>query len=155
MRPNYDIDSKESFANWDITPTAQRYLQTGRLDSVYSFGLLKTCYKVELTAMWYPQQKSPVWGLAVRHTEWATHLAELENLPLGRQASWDEDTVSVFLPDNGMSSIYIDEDDENYGMRKLSIEKGAARNGIRILTDKLMTLSKIISSVTDSGGSPI
>jgi len=157
MRRDYDISSTESFAQWDDTPNIKRHLQTGRLDSIYSFGIKDTCYKAELTAMWYPQQKLPVWGLAVRHPEWASHLAELESLAIGRQASW-EDTISTFLPDDGQSSSYIDDDSEDCGMRRLKLDDSddaPPRDGIRILTDKLMRLSEIVSSVTAGGGVPL
>jgi len=151
MKRNYDISSTESFAEWDPTPNITRYLDVGRLDKIYLFGIEKTCYKVELTAMWYPRQKMPVWGLAVRHTEWASHLAELECLAIGRQASW-EDTISTFLPEDGLSSSYIDEDSEDCGMGRLKLDDGTPRDGIRILTEKLMRLSEIVSSVTAGGG---
>lgn len=52
MKRKYDISSSESFATWDSSPTIKKSLQTGRLDSIYTFGIQKTCYKVELTAMW-------------------------------------------------------------------------------------------------------
>ncbi|KAF2833240.1 hypothetical protein CC86DRAFT_415001 [Ophiobolus disseminans] len=154
MKRNYDISSTESFAEWDTTLNIKKYLQTGRLDSIYSFGIEKTCYKVELTAMWYPSQQLPVWGLAVRHLEWASHLAELEDLPIGRQAMW-LDTISSFLPDDGQSSSNIDEDSDDCGTRRLKVDDSddeSPRDGIRILTDKLMKLSEIVSSVTDCGG---
>jgi hypothetical protein len=102
MRPNHDHRSGESFAEWEQTPTVKKYLRTGRLDTIYSFGIKQTCYKVELTGMWYPRQKLPVWGLSIRHLEWATHLAELERLPIGREADWGN-TIAAFLPDDGHS----------------------------------------------------
>jgi hypothetical protein len=165
MKPKYDIASTEGFAQWYTTPTIKRYLQMGRLDRIYSFGIKKTCYKVELSAMWYPGQAVPVWGLSVRHAEWATHLAELENLPIGRQASW-ADTISTFLPDDGQSAAWVD-DDEDHGMSKLKVadeedeeddheavaeKEVPPRDGIRILTDKLLKLSEIVSSATEDGG---
>ncbi|KAH7385604.1 hypothetical protein BKA66DRAFT_583220 [Pyrenochaeta sp. MPI-SDFR-AT-0127] len=158
IKPNYDMSSTESFAEWDQTPTIKRHLQTGRLDTVYSFGIQKTCYKVEVTKMWYPQQKLPVWGLAVRHVEWATHLAELERLPIGRQADWGH-TVSTFLPDDGLTSYSSGEENIDLDMGHLSLRLAEynsntdvpPRDGIRILTDKLMQLSAIISSVTSGG----
>jgi nicotinamidase-related amidase len=140
MKPKYDITSTESFAQWDITPTVKKHLEAARLDSIYCFSIRDTCYKAELTAMWYPQQRMPVWGLAVRHSEWATHLAELERLPVGRQASWG-DTMSTFFPDDGQSASCADDGAE-----------ALTGNGLSILTDKLLKLSDIVSSVTAAGG---
>jgi len=153
MKLKYDINSTDSFATWDSSPTIKRYLQTGRLDSIYTFGIQKTCYKVELTAMWYPAQKMPVWGLAVRHTEWTTHLAELERLSIGRQASWG-DTLSTFFPDDGQSSGHAELDGEDLGIVRLNIEDymEAPRDGILGLATDLLRLSGIVSSVTESGG---
>jgi hypothetical protein len=153
MKPNYVISSKESFAEWDQTPTITRYLKTGRLDIMYSFGIKKTCYKAELAGMWYPGRKLPVWGLAFRHTEWATHLAELERLSPGRKADWGH-TVATFLPDNGQDSHSAAEDEE-LGMANLKLGpnvEAPPRDGVRILMDKLLQLSAIVSSVTDPTG---
>lgn len=154
MKPKYDTRSTESFATWDSSPTIKKNLLTGRMDSIYTFGIKETCYKVELTAMWYPGQKKPVWGLGVRHPEWATHLAELERLSIGRQASWG-DTISTFFPDDGQSSSYNEADGKDYGMRKLQVDddpEDEPRKGIRVFTDKLLRLSEIVSSVTEAGG---
>ncbi|KAF2034863.1 hypothetical protein EK21DRAFT_55491 [Setomelanomma holmii] len=152
MKKNYKPSSTESFADWDQTPTIKKHLCTGRLDSIYSFGILDTCYKIELTAMWYPQQKRPVWGLTVRHTEWATHLAELEALPVGRQASWEE-AISTFFPEDGQMAGYKAVDDEYLGMDSLSLsDKARPKDGMRVLTDTLLRLSDIVSSVTTEGG---
>jgi hypothetical protein len=154
MKKKYDITSTESFAEWDSTPTINKYLTTGRLDSIYSFSIKMSCYKVELTAMWYPKQSAPVWSLAVRHTEWATHLAELERLPPGRQVTWDH-TITTFLPDDGESSCNPTEGNEDFGMSKLNLGRTVnepPRPGIRILVEKLMQLSDIVSSVTAEGG---
>lgn len=145
MRDGYDVSSHEAFAVWDNTPTIKKCLITARSDIVYSFGIKKTSYKVEVTGMWYPGQK-PAWGLCVRHFEWATHLAELERLAMGHKATWG-DTVTTFLPDDGHSchsaiEEYREEDEEDEG----------ARDGIRILTDKLSQLSTLVSSITDMAG---
>jgi hypothetical protein len=153
MKPKHDIRSSESFADWDATPTIKKYLENARLDSIYCFGLKDTCYKAELTAMWYPRQKRPVWGLAVRHTEWATHLAELERLPIGRQAEWG-DTISTFFPDRGQLSSYAD-DGEDIGLARLSLDSSdevSSADGLTVLIEKLMKLSEIVSSVTAEGG---
>lgn len=148
MKAKYDpYSSTESFAEWDQTPTVKKHLFTGRLESVYSFGIKGTCYKAEATAMWYPQQKLPVWGLAVRHSEWATHLAELENLPVGRRADW-EHTISTFFPADGQSSSYKP-DKEDLGMGALGLSKTA---GVGLLISHLLRLSDIVSSVTAGGG---
>lgn len=156
MKPQNDLSSTESFAEWDQTPTIKRYLQTGRLDSIYSFGIKKTCYKVEATKMWYPQQKLPVWGLAVRHLEWATHLAELERLPIGRQASWGN-VLSTFLPHDGQTSYSGGEENIDIDMKNLSLGvddnvEGPPHGGTRILIDKLMQLSAIVSSAISEQG---
>ncbi|KAI4707774.1 hypothetical protein J4E89_007402 [Alternaria sp. Ai002NY15] len=154
MRPNHDYRSTESFAEWDQTPTVKKHLRNGRLETIYSFGIKQTCYKVEATCMWYPGQRLPVWGLCVRHSEWATHLAELERLPVGRKADWGH-TVATFLPDDGQSCYSSAVEDEDFGMRNLDLGPGVEappRDGIRILMDKLLQLSAIVSSVTDMGG---
>jgi hypothetical protein len=154
MRPDHDVSSTESFAEWDQTPTIKKYLQTGRLDMIYSFGIKKTYYKVEYTCMWYPGQKLPFWGLAVRHTEWATHLAELERLPVGRKADWGH-TVATFLPEDGQTTYSAAKKDEDFGMTNLNLGpnvEAPPRDGIRILMDKLLQLSAIVSSVSDTTG---
>ena len=154
MRPDHDISSTESFAEWDQTPTIKKYLRTGRLDVIYSFGIKNTCYKVEFTGMWYPGKKLPVWGLAVRHPEWATHLAELERLPVGRKADWGH-TVATFLPDDGQMSYAAAVEDKDFGMTNLNLGpnvEAPPRDGIRILMDKLLQLSAIVSSVSDTTG---
>jgi hypothetical protein len=151
MKHNYNMSSTGSFAEWDSTPTVKRHLVTGRLDSIYCFGIKETCYKVELTAMWYPQQQKPVWGLAVRHPEWARHLAELEELPVGRRADWG-DTISNFFPEDGQMSTYT-ADTENIGLERRKINDDVpVSNGLRILVECLLRLSEIVSSVTDEGG---
>ncbi|KAL6708415.1 hypothetical protein ACN47E_002678 [Coniothyrium glycines] len=153
MNPKYDPQSAESFARWNTTPSVQSHLVNGRLDKIYSFGVRNTCYKVELAAMWYPQQKLPVWGIAMRHSEWATHLAELETLPIGCKAEWGQ-TLTKFLPDDGVTSSFGDEDGD-LGISQLSIGdnyEAPPREGIRILMDKLLQLSSLISSVTRGGG---
>ncbi|KAJ4367625.1 hypothetical protein N0V83_007210 [Neocucurbitaria cava] len=151
MRPKYDVNSTKSFALWDQSPGVNKHMQYARLDKIYSFGIQKTSYKVELTAMWYPNQIMPVWGLAIRHTEWAVHLAELERLSVGSQASWG-DVVSTFLPDDGVRSSVTESD---LGLERLSLNNELEmppRDGIRILMEKLMQLSEIVSSVTAAEG---
>ncbi|KAF1915204.1 hypothetical protein BDU57DRAFT_265645 [Ampelomyces quisqualis] len=151
MRPNYSPSFTESFAEWDATSTVKRCLQTGRLDSIYRFGLKGTCYKVELIAMWYPQKKLPIWGLSVRHSEWETHLAELESLSVGRKAGWDEDTMSMFFPQGGQSFA---DAKEALNTEELCLDdrKVPTGDGLAVLVNKLMAVSEVISSVTNEGG---
>jgi hypothetical protein len=152
MKSRYKVPSTEHFADWEATPTVKRHLLTHRLDSIYRFAIKDTCYKVELTAMWYPAQKLPVWGLAVRHIEWETHLAELESLPIGQRAEW-EDTMATFFPKDGQSSRM--DDDEDLDMGRLALDNdntAAAQDGIAFLVEKLLKLSAIVSSVTNEGG---
>jgi hypothetical protein len=151
MKKKYKIPSTEHFADWEATPTVKRHLLTGRLDSVYRFGIKDTCYKVELTAMWYPAQNLPVWGLAVRHMEWETHLAELESLSIGRRAEW-ENTMATFFPQDGQSSRMGDDD---LDMARLDLDNNdmaSAQDGLAFLVEKLLKLSAIVSSVTNDGG---
>ena len=156
LRPGYDVASTQSFAVWEKSPSVNVLLQHGREDKIYSFGIRETCYKVELTAMWYPLQTLPCWGLAVRHNEWATHLAELERLQTGHQANLG-DTITTFLPDDGGSSTVFDEDDD-YGVSKLKLDgceeppRGRSREGVRTLTNILLQVSEIVSSVTMAEG---
>ncbi|KAF1835518.1 hypothetical protein BDW02DRAFT_548101 [Decorospora gaudefroyi] len=153
MRPKHEVTSTESFAEWEQTPTIKKNLRTGHLDTIYSFGIKESCYNVELTSMWYLGQKLPVWGLSVRHTEWATHLAELERLPVGSKADWGR-TITTFFPDDGQSSYSVAVGDEEFGMNNLSLGHGVEappHEGIRFLVDKLLQLSAIVSSVTDTG----
>lgn len=152
IKQDYSVTSTESFAEWDPSPSVKALLLTGRSEKIYSFGVQDTCYKAELTAMWYPGQSLPCWGLAVRHTEWATHLAELERLQTGHQANWG-DTVATFLPGDGGSSVKPGEDD--FGVDGLSLNDGMekpqrslSREGIRTLVKILLQLSEIVSSVT-------
>lgn len=154
LRKDYDVGSTGSFAVWDPNPSIQALLSTGRLDKIYLFSVKNTCYKVELTAMWYPGQSLPCWGLAIRHTEWATHLAELERLQTGHQASWGN-ILDTFLPRNGGSSCKTDNDDLGVGNLKLhsdaKLSKVPISDGIRTLTNILLQLSGIVSSVTVGG----
>jgi transcription elongation factor len=153
MKPKYDISSSGPFAEWDATSTVKKHLQTGRLDSIYRFGIKGTCYKVELTAMWYPQQKQPVWGLAVRHIEWETHLSEQEHLPIGHRTDWG-DTMATFFAEAGRASSRAD-DSEDPDMGTLSLDSAAAvaaEDGLGVFVEKLLKLSEIVSSVTNEGG---
>ncbi|KAJ4361164.1 hypothetical protein N0V95_002133 [Ascochyta clinopodiicola] len=153
IRPGYDMASSDSFAKWDKSPSVDASLQHWRLDKVYSFGVRETCYNAELTAMWYPKQSLPCWGLAVRHTEWATHLAELERLQTGHQASWSN-AIVTFLPKDGGSSIALDEDDDwalsklKLGSNAEELQQGPSWEGVRTLTNTLLRLSGIVSLVT-------
>jgi hypothetical protein len=158
IKQDYSVASTDSFAEWDPSPGVKSLLLTGRTEKVYLFGVQDTCYKAELTAMWYPGQTLPCWGLAVRHTEWATHLIELERLQAGHQANWGN-TISTFLPDDGGSSIQPEED-EDCGIDGLSLNDGVqkpqqalSREGIKTLVNILLQLSEIVSSVTLGQGS--
>lgn len=148
MKPNYDPTSLESFAQWDQTPTTMRHLQHGRLDKIYSFGIKGTGYRAEITAMWYPRQ-APVWGLGVRHSDWATHLSALESLPLGAKGEWGH-TTSTFLPDDGVSRTGEEEEvvDMMQDMTLDSVARGSPRDGIRKLMECLMKVSQIAISAS-------
>lgn len=155
IRKGYDIASTQSFAQWDPSPSVKALLLHGRLDKTYSFGVQETCYKVELTAMWYPRQSLPCWGLAVRHTEWATHLAELERLQTGHQASWSN-VLETFFPNDGCTSVQPE--DDTFGMGNLRIDdepkvlQVPSAKGVSVLMDILLQLSKIVKSVTQREG---
>lgn len=155
MNPNYDPNSLEIFARWNTTPTVVRYLKYGRLEKIYSFGFKGTCYKAELTAMWVPGQGRPVWGLGVRHSEWATLLGGLESLPVGGKLKWGNPT-STFLPDDGF--YHVGEEDEaemTEMMGDMTLDSQATippRNGIRILTKCLMQVSEVVVSVSAAQG---
>ncbi|KAF2691292.1 hypothetical protein K458DRAFT_287346 [Lentithecium fluviatile CBS 122367] len=147
MRPKYSKHSNETFATWKWSPSLK--IEAGRLDKIYSFGIRNTCYKVEAIAMWYPGQKVPCWGINVRHSEWVSHLADLEQLQLGRCAEWG-DVIKTFLPDDGLISISTQEKEDDLpdvGKVSLSLNvMSPAREGIRILANKLMELSEIINN---------
>ncbi|KAF1956384.1 hypothetical protein CC80DRAFT_593832 [Byssothecium circinans] len=158
LKPNYKLESNEQFAKWRNTTSLP--LLDGRLDKVYSFGIQKTGYRIELLGMWYPRQTQPCWGLNVRHSEWATHLAQLEWLPLGRAADWG-DAISTFLPDDGLTSAgNMAEEDvdlqqlEALRLANMNIEE-PPRDGTRLLLDKLMQLSLVISGADEGGGVPL
>jgi hypothetical protein len=147
MKAKYDPSSSEPFAKWEPTPTVQNYLHNGRLDKIYTFGVQETCYQVEAKAMWHPQQQVPCWGLAIRHSEWAIHLAELERLRVGNQAAWGN-AVSTFLPEDGVSSSGAGDEDVGMGDLSLGLDiQEPAQNGLRILVSKILELSKIVKSI--------
>ncbi|OSS49695.1 hypothetical protein B5807_06148 [Epicoccum nigrum] len=156
VKPGTDVTSSQSFAEWDLTHSVRNLLLFGRLDKIYSFGVQNTCYKVELTAMWYPLQSSPCWGLAVRHSEWATHLAELEGLQTGHQATWGRNVLDTFLPKDGGSSAQTAEDDFGIGALRVDEDRPTPprlpHEGVRTLTDILLQLSKIVTTVATGGG---
>ncbi|KAI8941368.1 hypothetical protein NX059_002592 [Plenodomus lindquistii] len=141
MQKNYDVNSNELFARWDTTPTIKKHMFTYRVDRIYSFGIQKTCYKVEHAAMWYPGQEIPVWGLSIRHMQWTTHLAELERLPVGDQADWG-DNIATFFPDDGLMSS------AEPGLESNEKQNLSPRNGIRVLMEKILQVSEIVSSAT-------
>lgn len=142
---NYDVKSNELFALWGRSPGLK--LEMGRLDAIYSFGIRGTAYKVETLRMWYSGSRSrdPCWGINVRHNEWASHLSELEQLSLGRRAEWGK-TITTFLPDDGCSGTKKEE----VGVDRLKLDDmSPARGGIRILTDKLTELSRVINGANN------
>jgi len=151
MEKCYNVHSKERFAK--ITRdqiNSMLKLQHSRLDKIFSFGIKKTCYKVELVGMWYPNQRVPCWGLNVRHKAWIDHLAELEALRPGDAARWG-DVIPTFLPDDGgmpLPAVGLD-------LSRLQLSaahEAPPRDGILLLTLKLMELSKIINN---TGGVPV
>ncbi|KAF2869854.1 hypothetical protein BDV95DRAFT_497090 [Massariosphaeria phaeospora] len=157
LTPGYangkNLESKEAFAQWSLNPSLK--LLTGRLDKVYTFGIAKTNYKVEFFASWYPSKSIPCWALVVRHLEWATHLAELERLPPGEKASWG-DVITTFIPDDGITSTASQDnsnpEEEELDLQNLRLDMASEaqpREGIRLLTQKLMELSQVIN---DRGG---
>jgi hypothetical protein len=149
MVKSYDHHSNERFIpNVQINSILK--LRNSRLDKVYNFGIQDCCYKVELVSTWYPDQKIPCWGLNVRHKGWADHLAELEYLQPGEGASWGNDIISAFLPDDGSMSITTQEDVPDLSRLHLdSRHEAPPRPGIKLLISKLMALSKIISNTGD------
>lgn len=152
IKSDYDMTSTQDFAKWDRSSSAATLIQHVRLDKIYSFGVKETCYKVELAAMWYPKKSLPCWGLSVRHTEWATHLAKLEQLKIGYRANWG-DIIATFLPDDGGSSPVLQDDFSGTSKLKLSgnvkePQRRPSQEGIRALTNILLQLSEIVSLVT-------
>jgi hypothetical protein len=148
MKTEYNPTCSEPFAQWDPTPIVKSYLQNGRLDKIYTFGVQDTNYQVEAKAMWHPGQQVPCWGLALRHADWAIHLAELERLGVGSQAAWGH-VISTFLPINGVSSSGTDVK-EDLGMKYLNIGRDQhepVQNGVRILMQTIIDLSKIVGTV--------
>ncbi|KAF1943245.1 hypothetical protein EJ02DRAFT_343738 [Clathrospora elynae] len=154
LKKKYDMSSREIFAEWDTSPTVMRHLKYSRSDKIYPFLIRNTCYRVELTAMWYPRGKEPFWGVTIRHTQWAYLLAELDKLPAGQRAEW-EDTIATFLPDEGCSPCSVVDKDEEFGMQNLNLDKDNephARNGIRFLAGQLLRISELVHSATAAQG---
>jgi hypothetical protein len=73
VKPRYDTLSKESSISFNAGPSLK--LITGRIDKVYTLGMKKTAYKLDVVSMWYPGMDVPCWGLNVYHSDWRTHLA--------------------------------------------------------------------------------
>ncbi|KAF2637096.1 hypothetical protein P280DRAFT_458889 [Massarina eburnea CBS 473.64] len=147
IKPNYQLQSNGIFAMWKNSSSLP--LLNGRLDKVYSFGIQKTCYRVELIGMWYPGQAVPCWGINFRHGEWATHLAQLERLVVGRGAEWG-DAIATFLPNDGLSSFDTAPKDETdlRRLQKFSLNMNnpeTPRDGTRLVLDQLMRLSAVIN----------
>jgi hypothetical protein len=141
-----NFDSNHMFARWSLGPSQK--IEMARLDKIYTFGIQKTGYQVEAIAMWYPNQTVPCWGMNVRHREWATHLCELERLPQGQGVDFG-DIVETFLPNDGVSSADTPyEDSDLPQLQRLAVSNDGvepARDGIRILVNKLMQLSELIN----------
>jgi hypothetical protein len=154
LKRDYRLDSNEPF--WQQKKAANLTHKYYRLEKIYSFGIRRTSYKIELVGIWYPGHKIPCWGLNIRHSEWATHLAELERLVLGRGANWG-DAISTFLPDDGISAPPPEDEEDHVprlgdlNLRSLGLTVEAPpRDGIRLLLDKMMQLSIIISELPDT-----
>jgi hypothetical protein len=130
MRPGYSANSRDRFAKY--TPGSAKVVYS-RLAKTYTFGIKGTNYQLEAVASWFPAHNVPLWGLVVRHSEWATHLAPLETLPFGRGADWGEDIVKTFFPDNGGS--YQDQTSD-----------ASSGNGIRVLLKHMMGISKVVNA---------
>ncbi|PSN72821.1 hypothetical protein BS50DRAFT_169458 [Corynespora cassiicola Philippines] len=141
MIPGYDASSHDKdFAQWPSYPSLR--LQISRLDKIYTFRIRKTSYNVEAIAMRYQTSSVTCWGLVVRHDEWASHLAELENLPPGGGASWKA-TMSLFFPEDGQDSISSNRDDTE----AVNLETQAAPwGGLQLFVNKLMQLSEVTNS---------
>ncbi|XP_014555428.1 hypothetical protein COCVIDRAFT_38785 [Bipolaris victoriae FI3] len=154
MKRGYNPQSTDIFAEWEKSPAVKDYLVTERLIVMYSFGIKETSYKVEIARIWHTDRQ-PVWSLAVRHTEWANRLSELEHLPTGRKANWGN-TITSFLPKDGRTSYNNGDEDKNLGLSNLDLgsdTEAPPQDGIRILVDKLLQISAVVSSVKkDEGG---
>jgi hypothetical protein len=148
MKARYTTNSKESFAQWNTTPSVK--IHFGRLDRVYTFGIRGTHYNVEHLQMWYPNQPAPCCGIVVRHPEWATHLAPLEHLPPGRSISFGRNPIETFFPDKGLSASTATLDSQFKGLYLNNLEshddEKACAPGLKLLMDKLMQLSTVMSN---------
>jgi hypothetical protein len=152
MVKDYNPSSKERPIA-DVKLNSILDLKYCRLDKVFSFGIKDTCYKVELVSMWYPYRKIPCWGVYVRHKGWINHLTELEGLRPGECASWGDDVLTAFLPDNGGMPTVGEDDVAAVPIPRIDPRQDSPlREGIQLLTSKLMQLSKII---TTGGGVPV
>ncbi|KAF2120625.1 hypothetical protein BDV96DRAFT_485191 [Lophiotrema nucula] len=145
MKPDYSaaINSLATFATWNMTPSVKFHF--GKLEKVYKFGIRETDYTVERVSAWYPNQNVPCCGLVVRHAEWAAHLAELERLPPGYSANFDN-AIRTFFPDNGCdSSSNRSSLDKQLKATSLSDPEKGVVPGLKLLMGKLMQLSAIVS----------
>lgn len=132
LKPGYSQNWK-SRARLVATPKSSLIVTT-LLERLYTFTIKDTSYQVELAHKWYHGRNSPLCGLAVRHTEWPTHLSLLEALASGCGAEWGDDVIKLFFPKNGISSA----EDNTPGDGE----------GLRLLVKKLMELSKIVQSAS-------
>ncbi|KAF2746488.1 hypothetical protein M011DRAFT_85036 [Sporormia fimetaria CBS 119925] len=127
--------STKPFATCRPSPSTK--IVFSRLDRIYAFGIKDTSYRVEATAMWYPKATVPCWGLTVSHMEWKAHLAELETLSPGGGAQWGQgNLVKLFFPEDGISSR----------ANARSSSTTGPGNGLKLLVEKLMELSKIVKA---------
>ncbi|KAF2661354.1 hypothetical protein K491DRAFT_574225, partial [Lophiostoma macrostomum CBS 122681] len=136
------LGSDELFAQWVRTPSVQ--IHGGRMEQVYAFGLKDTGYRVEAIKMWYPGQTMPCWGLAVHHREWDLHLGQLERLPLGRGADWN-DVIKTFFPGNDPSLTGLKNKAPGGKLLDISQLSISDERGVRLLVGKLMDLSSLVS----------
>lgn len=155
---DYDPEhGSRPFARLNLSKTMEKFSVTYRLDKTYTFGIKDTAYIVELSEMWYSKTPRSSWGLSVRHLDWASHLTELERLPVGAQADWG-DTLSTFFPEDEKSLCGDNKDatvpgdsrdgcvprlgDLNLGSKAETNEK--PRFAVRMLVEKLMRLSELV-----------
>lgn len=145
VKAKFDPRSKDPFVAWRTS----RLFHTGRMEMVYSFGVRETCYKVELSKIWYPK-KEPCWGVNVRHQNWNNLLVILERLPTGETVNWGNAIEKFFPQDGQMPGVNAKVKKEGLGMQKLCLEDPDPTAGIKLLVTILMQLSEIVHDVSRS-----
>ncbi|CAI6238966.1 unnamed protein product [Periconia digitata] len=119
-----------------------------KIEKKYTFRIKGSGYKVDMVGRWYRQKPGFLpccWGIDVRHSDWETHLTQMERLESGHAAQWG-DPLATFFPDNGFSAPPIeDEASLNYVS---PVEP--PREGIRLLVDILMRLSSFVNAAGES-----